>query len=197
MKAGAQGSRFGILVNRLWGLGNQDTPIDVAPEVLPTTDLTSSRTEYLAPRGETPWSFSRSEGVTASEFSYIGIRNPAGSRLCVIVEDVHHYSATVQLLTQTLTADEALTASSALRSRDRRLPNNPVNPFPIVGSEAAVVGDNMGLIGVGFAAGRLPIGVVLPPGSIFRFWQNAAATALLELNVRGYFRRCDPEEMRV
>jgi len=192
LKAGAQGSRFGILINRLWGLGNQDTPIDVVPEVIPTTDITSNRLEYLMPRGEKPWMRSISIGATVAEYSFVGISNPAGSRRCVVLESAR--IATANELGQELSTPDTPTAE--LWSRDGRDALS-TQVFALNGSNAALPTSASANL-LYFAQGVLvELGIVLPPNSGYKLWENATNTAIGNMALLGYVRDCSPEEMRV
>lgn len=202
MKAGAQGSRFGILINRLWGLGNQPTPVDVAPEVIPTTDITSSRFEYLAPRGEAAFMGQRNQAAVVGELSFVGIRNPAGSRRCLILDAIISAATATELLQPRMargstvtSADEAGTAG--LRGMDSRMPDSELGILATNGSAAAAVGTATGLIPIFDDMGWVQLNVVLAPGSMFRLYRTAANTLITNLTFIGYHRPCDPEEMRV
>jgi len=200
VKAGAQGSRFGILLNRIFGLGNQDMPVDVAPETLPVFDVASGRFENLTPRGEIPvGAIAPGQAAVVAEWQYNFAINEAGSRHCLVIERISS-SAANQGFISLLSNASGLTATVKLGSHD--------------GRKALLFG--LAAIGVGSASSAALPGTtykgsqiflktysttllprVLPPGWTLLITGNAQNVTVPVLNFEGYVRPCDPEEMRV
>lgn len=194
MKAGGQGQRFGVLVNRLFGLREKYLSIDVAPETLSTFELTSERFEYLFPRGEVPWRIRMSRVADVANFSVVAIVNPPGSGICIVVETTEN-EAPLQSLFFNVRRNNALGPPTAPAFvYDARSKFAVAGIIGFTGIEAAAPGDSVVTIGQGVVK---PTPAVLPPNSMAVLEGLAINTAVPALDIAGYLRQCKPDEMEL
>jgi len=192
VKAGSVGSRFGILINRLFGLGSQETPIDVAPEVIPAFDVANQALEYRYPRGEVPFIAQENEPADIDDVSMVSLANPAASRVVVVVEQIQSIIGSTVLMAIKIDDSDAITANGM--SRDGRRPGDA----PVMGTTdsvaAAIASDTEGLRMLD--AVMYHVGFVLPPGKQLECWGSGDNVAVNMVFI-GYVRPCTPEEMSV
>jgi hypothetical protein len=195
VKGGLQGQRFGVLLNRLFGLRETDMPVDISPEVLPVFNIAADVLDHYQPRGEHLWGAVDSAAAVVGEFSFIAIRNPARSQKCVVVIDAETQGASAAIALRLLRADQVLANETQLKARDSRDENLLGPCVSGDGSNATQSGSNFAT--VQFLQGvTKKIGAVLAPGSVLFFWGGATNVAIATFTISGYVRNCTPEEMR-
>lgn len=197
MIPGSVGARFGVAINRLFGLGEQGGPIDVVPEVLPVYDLTADRYEYLASRSERRFVKNMSRALNAAQFSFVGVKNPKGSGRCIVIEQLHRAGASQEMfLSLRRPAEGTLSTNPNLYAWDSRNTREG-DPFGMDYDGAGGVGGNTDFILYMIQGTTYDIGVTLAPDSSFHISGNAINLATGRIGFIGYTRPCTKEEMNV
>jgi hypothetical protein len=153
------------------------------------------RPEWL--RGERRWAVSPSQAGVAAEFAQVGVRNPAGSNILVVIEDFNLWDAgATTLIEARIAASTVVDATSTPQSRDTRLPfQTGLRTVSLANSAAAILGALNQKFEINPATyAYYPIGVVLSPGFDFFIGPEIVFTTI-GATLRGYERVAFPGEL--
>jgi hypothetical protein len=198
--------RFNEMIRRLHQMKSTPAP-QVAPEISHSITLENDRPEWLVLHGGFPWAFRASTVAAAGFVSVVGVRNPAGSGLLVVVTEIdimntNFVAGNWQLRTKASQTVQSVGTSFFRDSRRGFGGNCPVQ----------IINDNANFATTG-AVGNGPLEVValgageggrlfesppyiLTPG--FDLYVNTNAVNLpVDASFSGYARQLTPEELNI
>ena len=180
------------------GGGYGDVGVSRLGETLqPVIDLWR-RPEWALLRGERLWAVNPSNVATAAEFTQVGVRNPAGSGLIVVVTDFNtSHAATNQILEMFIGASVAVDSTSTPNARDTRLPIlTGVRTVSLATSGAARLGSRLATFNdAAITFNFWTVNVVLSPGFDLYFGPDTVNQAV-SVSIRGYERVAFPGELQ-
>lgn len=176
------------------GLEEQEGVTTVAPEIVPTFNLWERPELWYLFRG-TPFAARQILGVTAAQFSTIFLRNPAGSNLLAIVDQlIFNTSATTYRVGIDRTSALASDGAFSVIPSDTRL---PLESLAVAMHTRVQAADPQPTRLVVQTAGQLyviPVRVILRPGSDLLVTPTVVNTGL-DVAMSGYIRPALPREL--
>ena len=158
-----------------------------------------SKPEWAFPRGELLWSVNPSQAAVVAEFSQVGIRNPVGSGLIIVIDEIEIVGpAVVGAMEERLAASTVVDATGSPSCRDtRRPPTSGANVQTVSFANAAAA--RLGFLLATHALNanlwnRYPVEVVLTPGFDFYVGPSLVNTAI-SCNFWGRERFAFPGEL--
>jgi len=194
------GSQISRAAARAYGLGDEETGLSRLGETLQLVADLWSRPEWAFLRNEKLWMVNPSQAGVAAEFAQVGIRNPTGSGLVVVVDRLWMRQAISAFVWEwRIAASSAVDATANPNSRDTR--NRPaassnVQTVSIAHSSAARLGFLLGSSGhPNSSESRLyPADIVLSPGFDFYVGPDTVNQAA-NVTFVGRERRAFPGEL--
>ena len=163
----------------------------------PTIDLWS-RPEWALLRGERHWMVRPSNIATVAEFTQVGIRNPTGSRMLVVVQWIQVVPVSNEKFSVKYAASSAVDATSTPNSLDTRTSLLAgISTVSLANSAAAALGANLASWSrlSGDSGEPLRLDLVLSPG--FDVYVGIDVTnRAIEATFRGYERMAFPGELQ-
>jgi hypothetical protein len=160
-------ARYARGLRALLGLEDQEGVGSVAPEIMPVIETGQGiRTEDLFVFGYRSYTLVQTLAAVAGEFSYIGLRNLAGSGVlahvvaCIITEPTASRTYNIRF-----DITDTPTTAAGVISSDRRTGTKVSTVQTITGAEAAATGANMWRVTKALDDFLwLPLDIVLAPG---------------------------------
>jgi len=138
------GSPLSTALSILAGGGYADVGVSrLSESLVGLIDLWSVPEAHLLYR-QRDWALSPSQSAVAAEFAQVGIRNPAGSNMLVVVEELHVNTSIPGTFELRMAASTTVDATSTPNARDSRIPIlTSIRTVSIAHSSAARLGVNM------------------------------------------------------
>lgn len=154
--------------------------------------------EWAFPRGEKLWAVNPSQAAVAAEFSTVGIRNPSGSQLIVVVDQVVIFTSPGGSFSGRIAAQSTVDATATPQVRDSRIgvsSGGRLQTVSIAHVDPAILGFVLWTVRLGNdVCTVLPFPVVLSPGFDF-FVGPTAVNLAANVSFIGRERQAFPGEL--
>lgn len=188
-------------IKRILGLDDhEDGTTRVSETLYPMVDV-FRRPDHAYPRAERRWGGDFSQGAVLAELANVGISNPTGSNVLIVVEDfLVDAGGAAQSVQTRIGANITFDGTGTPNPRDSRIPIvggvTAVRTQSFVHSDAAAIGFLLGQyrFPASNATAVIPINVVLHPGFFFAI-ENTTQNLALNATINGYERVAYPGEL--
>jgi len=191
--------RYSQLLKRLLTAKGGEPITELAPELLAAIILENDRPEYHYLGNSGLWGVTKSQAAVAGQLSYVGVNNPSGSGVLLVVvlaELVNATGANQGAALRFNPAPGSILTQTTMPFRERRLSAKGTTSRVTTGSEAASSGvDDLALPTIPNATTYPYLGGAIPmqPGQHL-IWQGNVVNTQIQAHFAGYERPLEQSE---